>query len=102
VTFASEPPAGSDKLSRVEIDAGNGIYVEVLHLDGIAVKEGDRVEAGTYLGKPGTHGTSLGPHAHITATDENAPASDCKGHQYSWGRHPIDISPILKAGYAAP
>lgn len=52
----------------VEYDRADGAKYRVsyCHLDKIAVKEGDIVNAGTRLGVSGNTGNSTGPHLHLT------------------------------------
>lgn len=49
----------------VRIDHGGRISSQVIHLDRIAVKPGERVAAGTLLGTSGASGKATGPHLHL-------------------------------------
>lgn len=46
------------------IDHGNGLNSAFLHCSKIAVKEGDVVRQGQYIGNIGTTGRATGPHLH--------------------------------------
>jgi murein DD-endopeptidase MepM/ murein hydrolase activator NlpD len=48
----------------VIVHHGQGVCTSYNHLDSIAVKEGDRVQAGQLLGALGSTGQSTGPHLH--------------------------------------
>jgi hypothetical protein len=48
-----------------EIDHGFGITTLYAHCNSIAVREGDLVERGQYLGTIGSTGRSTGPHLHF-------------------------------------
>lgn len=49
----------------VVVDHGQGFLTLYLHLSEFAVKEGDKVEGGTVLGKSGSTGRVNGPHLHF-------------------------------------
>ncbi|SDH58641.1 Peptidase family M23 [Arthrobacter subterraneus] len=51
--------------NRVEVDHGNGLVTTYNHLEGIAVKTGDRVGAGQVIATIGTSGLSTGCHLHF-------------------------------------
>ncbi|MBZ9694262.1 MULTISPECIES: M23 family metallopeptidase [unclassified Mesorhizobium] len=48
----------------VEIDHGNGFATRYGHLSEIDVTVGEKVDAGTVIGKTGSSGRSTGPHLH--------------------------------------
>ncbi|WP_240471784.1 M23 family metallopeptidase [Pseudarthrobacter phenanthrenivorans] len=53
--------------NRVEIDHGDGLITTYNHLESIAVRTGDRVQAGQALARVGTTGWSTGCHLHFEA-----------------------------------
>lgn len=50
--------------NTIGIDHGQGVLSIMIHLNSIAVQEGDFVEAGQVIGGIGSTGASTGPHLH--------------------------------------
>lgn len=50
--------------NMVEIDHGQGITTRYGHMSSILVSVGDKVEAGSIIGRAGSTGRSTGPHVH--------------------------------------
>ena len=75
---------GSDKTSGnfavVEYDRSDGAKwrVSYCHLDSVAVRQGDMVNAGQKLGVSGNTGNSTGPHLHLTVKRQDAGATEFK------------------------
>ena len=75
---------GSDKTSGnyavVEYDRADGAKwrVSFCHLDSVAVKQGDVVNAGQKLGVSGNTGNSTGPHLHLTVKHQAAGTTEMK------------------------
>ena len=75
---------GSDKSSGnyavVEYDRADGAKwrVSYCHLDSVAVKQGDVVNAGQKLGVSGNTGNSTGPHLHLTVKHQAAGTTEMK------------------------
>ncbi len=63
VTLASEVPFSLEGQLLI-IDHGQGLNSAFLHMDSIAVSEGDRVRQGQLLGTIGASGRATGPHLH--------------------------------------
>nr|WP_237437464.1 M23 family metallopeptidase [Alteraurantiacibacter aestuarii] len=63
VTLAAETPFSLEGYLLI-IDHGQGLNSAFLHLSEIAVKPGDVVEQGQYLGRIGSSGRATGPHLH--------------------------------------
>ncbi|NNC60200.1 MAG: M23 family metallopeptidase [Erythrobacter sp.] len=63
VTLATDTPFSLEGYLLV-IDHGAGLNSAFLHLSKIAVREGDRVTKGQYLGNVGSSGRASGPHLH--------------------------------------
>lgn len=51
--------------NMVAVDHGNKVFTYYMHMDSIAVKEGDIVHAGDIIGTVGSTGTSTGSHLHV-------------------------------------
>jgi murein DD-endopeptidase MepM/ murein hydrolase activator NlpD len=47
------------------VDHGLGLYSMYFHLSRAAVKEGDKIDAGSVIGAAGMTGRSTGPHLHF-------------------------------------
>jgi murein DD-endopeptidase MepM/ murein hydrolase activator NlpD len=62
----------------LEIDHGNGIITNYMHLGDFEVKVGDTVVPGQEVAKSGNTGRSTGPHTHI-GLHENGKAVDPAG-----------------------
>ncbi|NUP20122.1 MAG: peptidoglycan DD-metalloendopeptidase family protein [Streptomyces sp.] len=56
----------------------DGYYTQYAHLAAVAVNQGERVEAGQWIGQTGTSGNSTGPHLHfeVRITPEMGSALD--------------------------
>lgn len=63
VTLATSQPFSLEGYLLI-IDHGQGLNSAFLHLSEIAVREGDVVEQGQYLGRIGSSGRATGPHLH--------------------------------------
>lgn len=63
VTLAAEQPFSLEGYLLM-IDHGMGMNSAFLHLSKIAVREGDTVRQGQYLGDVGSTGSATGPHLH--------------------------------------
>ncbi|MFD6435559.1 M23 family metallopeptidase, partial [Streptomyces venezuelae] len=51
--------------NAVTVRMPDGHYALVAHLSSIAVREGARIDAGTFLGRSGATGRATGPHLHL-------------------------------------
>jgi flagellum-specific peptidoglycan hydrolase FlgJ len=75
---------GNDKTSGnfavVEYDRSDGAKwrVSYCHLDSVAVRQGDVVNAGQKLGVSGNTGNSTGPHLHLTVRHQAAGSTEFK------------------------
>ncbi len=63
VVLAAETPFSLEG-NLLMIDHGNGLNSSFLHCSEIAVKLGDHVSQGQYIGKIGMSGRATGPHLH--------------------------------------
>lgn len=77
----------------VIVDIGNGIHVYYGHASGLAVTEGQHVDAGTLLGYVGSTGYSTGNHLHYEVR-ENGAATDPMTFMRA---HGVDIPKRLEA-----
>ncbi|SFG88391.1 Murein DD-endopeptidase MepM and murein hydrolase activator NlpD, contain LysM domain [Desulfotomaculum arcticum] len=50
---------------RIDISHGGGVVTRYAHLSSTAVKAGQRVERGQFVGRSGSSGNSTGPHLHF-------------------------------------
>lgn len=69
--------------NMVEIEHAGGVTTRYAHLSSLAVAPGQRVEAGTVIGRVGSTGRSTGPHLHYETRVDG---------------HPVDPQRFLKAG----
>ncbi|WP_332310540.1 M23 family metallopeptidase [Alteripontixanthobacter muriae] len=63
VTLATDRPFSLEGYLLI-IDHGMGLNSAFLHMSDIAVREGDRVRQGQYIGNIGSSGRATGPHLH--------------------------------------
>lgn len=49
----------------IDITHGGGVVTRYAHLSSVAVKAGQRVERGQFIGRAGSSGNSTGPHLHF-------------------------------------
>lgn len=66
VNVGSDRTSGNFVVVEYAHDDGTRWRVSYCHLDSVAVKRGDMVNAGTKLGVSGNTGNSTGPHLHLT------------------------------------
>ena len=64
----------------VKIDHGDGVFSLYGHMSTVSASVGDRVTAGTMIGRVGMSGFTTGPHLHwevrIGGADLSAPTAD--------------------------
>ena len=101
---APESPAleGQDCGNGVAIDHGAGWITQYCHMKrgSIAVRSGDRVEAGQRIGEVGLSGRTEFPHVHVSLAHNGvtvdpfdaAMDDDCKGGDSLWSE-PLDYEP---------
>jgi murein DD-endopeptidase MepM/ murein hydrolase activator NlpD len=58
---------------HVIVDDEDGLTTLYAHLDSVAVREGDEVDAGDLLGRAGSTGNSTGPHLHFEVRRDGVP-----------------------------
>ncbi len=63
VTLATDEPFSLEGYLLI-IDHGMGLNSAFLHMSDIAVRQGDRVKQGQYVGTIGSSGRATGPHLH--------------------------------------
>lgn len=71
----------------VDIQSADGTIHRYAHANSIAVREGQDVEAGTYIGRAGSTGVSTGPHLHyerIVKGKAEDPFKKNTGNQGGW------------------
>lgn len=116
-TVADNDAGGTDEAYRnkanvvriLHADGTVGNYVHLMH-EGIAVKSGERVEAGKLVGYAGNTGMSSGPHLHFAVTrvvregDELAEVSE--PFRFYVGSPPLAFTPqsglAVRADYSSP
>ena len=116
-TVAENDTGGADEIYRskanvvrvLHADGTIGNYVHLMH-EGVAVKSGERVEAGKLIGYAGNTGLSSGPHLHFAVTrvvrdgDELAEVSE--PIRFYVGNPPRVFTPqsglVVKADYSSP
>jgi murein DD-endopeptidase MepM/ murein hydrolase activator NlpD len=64
--------------NMVEVDHGNGLSTRYAHLSALSVSEGQKVEAGTVVGKLGSTGRSTGPHLHYETRVDGDPVDPAR------------------------
>lgn len=62
----------------VDIDHGNGIVTRYAHMRKISVKKGQKIYAGSIVGKVGSSGRSTGPHLHYEVRRGGKPVNPSK------------------------
>ncbi len=116
-TVAENDAGGADEAYRskanvvriLHADGTVGNYVHLMH-EGVAVKNGERVEAGKLIGYAGNTGMSSGPHLHFAVTrvvrdgDELSEVSE--PFRFYVGSPPLAFTPqsglAVKADYSSP
>ncbi|MGB8277680.1 MAG: M23 family metallopeptidase [Methylovirgula sp.] len=61
--------------NMVEIDHGNGLSTRYAHLSSFAVRPGEKVKAGTIVGRIGETGRATGPHLHYETRIDGEPVN---------------------------
>jgi murein DD-endopeptidase MepM/ murein hydrolase activator NlpD len=116
-TVADNDAGGTDEAYRskanvvriLHADGTVGNYVHLMH-EGVAVKSGERVEAGKLIGYAGNTGMSSGPHLHFAVTrvvrdgDELSEVSE--PFRFYVGSPPLVFTPqsglAVRADYSSP
>ena len=117
MTVAENDAGGTDESFRSKAnvvrvlheDGTIGNYVHLMH-EGVAVKNGERIEPGKIIGYAGNTGMSSGPHLHFAVTrvvrngDELEEVSE--PFRFYVGRPPRLFTPqsglVVKADYSSP
>ncbi len=70
----------------IDIDAGKGVVLRYAHLDKIAVREGQRVKQGQYIGNLGRTGRVTAPHLHFEVRLRDKPLNPMQfiSPQHQW------------------
>lgn len=68
--------------NAVTVRMPDGHYALVAHLSSIAVREGARIGAGTFLGRSGATGRATGPHLHLEVRARREYGSDINPVSY--------------------
>jgi murein DD-endopeptidase MepM/ murein hydrolase activator NlpD len=117
MTVAENDAGGADEAYRskanvvrvLHADGTVGNYVHLMH-EGVAVKNGERVEAGKLIGYAGNTGMSSGPHLHfaVTRVVRNGDELDEVSEPFRFyvGRPPLAFTPqsglAVRADYLSP
>lgn len=72
-TSPKKDNGGYGNFAVIKLDSGDTI--KLAHFNSIAVSKGQRVEAGTLIGKAGSTGLSTAPHVHVDVGDGYNPAT---------------------------
>lgn len=78
VKVGSDRTSGNFAVVEYSHDDGTTWRVSYCHLDQVAVRQGDVVNAGTKLGVSGNTGNSTGPHLHLTVKRMDAGGTEYK------------------------
>ena len=117
MTVAENDAGGADEAYRAKAnvvrvlhaDGTVGNYVHLMH-EGVAVKNGERVEAGKLIGYAGNTGMSSGPHLHFAVTRVVREGGELEEvsepFNFYVGRPPRVFTPqsglVVKADYSSP
>jgi murein DD-endopeptidase MepM/ murein hydrolase activator NlpD len=88
VAFTDFQKGGAGEYVVINADDGRSLFFAHFLAGSTAVSAGDRVSAGTMIGRVGSTGSSSGPHLHFEIWE---------GGWRDRGGHPIDPLPQLKA-----
>jgi murein DD-endopeptidase MepM/ murein hydrolase activator NlpD len=117
LTVADNDAGGADEAYRskanvvriLHADGTVGNYVHLMH-EGVAVKSGERVEAGKLIGYAGNTGMSSGPHLHFAVTrvvrDADELSEVSEPFRFYVGSPPLPFPPqsglAVRADYSSP